>query len=393
MKRSIYRRRGTPRRRGLVVVQVMVLLTVLMGFTALTIDVGTLYQARADLQSAADSAALAAASSYANDSMYKVRLDSGDAASFAEVQALFDDRASTYSMLNDTLGDPTIVESGHVTSGWLDLSSATSTLDSSVASDQYNGVHVFVRKAGAAGGNSAIDFFFAPIFGELASGASASATAVLDDRFAGFDPNGGPGVLTPFTINETVYNSQIISGNDDYSFDDGADTVMSGGDGILEINLYPFNLTPGNFGLLNIGTPNQSTPALADQIENGVSASDIHAETGAEVMTFYDSGGNPVTYNITGNPGMKSALESSVELRVGDVIGFFLHNSAVAQGSNTVYTITKLRFGRVMDVQLNGNPNSRGIWIQPTVYAGAAIVLGANAPSSNGLVGRVVLAR
>ena len=49
------------RRRGVVVVQVAVVLTLLLGFVALTIDVGTMYNAKAELQLAADSAALAGA--------------------------------------------------------------------------------------------------------------------------------------------------------------------------------------------------------------------------------------------------------------------------------------------------------------------------------------------
>ncbi len=50
------------RRRALVAVQVAVMAPVLLGFAALTIDVGAMYNAKAELQRTADSAALAAAS-------------------------------------------------------------------------------------------------------------------------------------------------------------------------------------------------------------------------------------------------------------------------------------------------------------------------------------------
>jgi Flp pilus assembly protein TadG len=49
------------RRRGVIVVQVAVCLLVLLGFAALTVDVGAIYNARGDLQRTADAAALAAA--------------------------------------------------------------------------------------------------------------------------------------------------------------------------------------------------------------------------------------------------------------------------------------------------------------------------------------------
>ena len=48
-------------RRGAVVAQVAVSLTVLIGFAALAVDVSTLYSARTELQRTADAAALAAA--------------------------------------------------------------------------------------------------------------------------------------------------------------------------------------------------------------------------------------------------------------------------------------------------------------------------------------------
>ena len=54
------------RRRAVVAVQVAVMMTVLVAFAALTIDVGVMYNARADLQRTADAAALAAASRLAD---------------------------------------------------------------------------------------------------------------------------------------------------------------------------------------------------------------------------------------------------------------------------------------------------------------------------------------
>jgi len=50
------------RRRGAVAVMIVVASFVIVGFAALAIDVGVMYNAKADLQRAADSAALAGAS-------------------------------------------------------------------------------------------------------------------------------------------------------------------------------------------------------------------------------------------------------------------------------------------------------------------------------------------
>ncbi len=59
-----YRKRN-PRRRAAVAALVAIMLPVLVGFTVLTVDVGTMYNARSDMQRAADAAALAAASEFA----------------------------------------------------------------------------------------------------------------------------------------------------------------------------------------------------------------------------------------------------------------------------------------------------------------------------------------
>jgi len=60
------RGRSERHRRGAVVVQVAVLGTILVGFAALSVDVGAMYVVRAELQRCADSAALAAASALAS---------------------------------------------------------------------------------------------------------------------------------------------------------------------------------------------------------------------------------------------------------------------------------------------------------------------------------------
>ena len=68
-ERAMLRRkrgRSERHRRGAVVVQVAVLGTVLVGFAALSVDVGAMYVVRAELQRCADSAALAAASALAS---------------------------------------------------------------------------------------------------------------------------------------------------------------------------------------------------------------------------------------------------------------------------------------------------------------------------------------
>ena len=51
---------------------------------------------------------------------------------------------------------------------------------------------------------------------------------------------------------------------------------------------------------------------------------------------------------------MDVSLEPRIELHKGDVIAFLLHNVAIEKGSKSVYTIADIRFGRVMDIKLQG---------------------------------------
>lgn len=381
-------------RRGVVAAQVLVMLVVLFGFAALTIDIGMLYRARAELQTAADSAALAAASAYTTDAMLQLRLD-GDESAFYEVLSLVMARGGHFSTLNDTLGSPTLVDTDDITTGWIDVLSSSDPIDTGTPPSQRNAVRVVVRRAegGAQGSNGPVEFFFASIFGRTTGEASASAVAVFDDRFAGYDSENGGSDVMPFTIHANVLAAELAGGGDQFGYDPVLETVTSGPDGVREIDIYPHVSAPGNFGLLNIGVPNQGVPGLADQIENGVAPEDIEAEIGTPVLAFYDEEGSPVTYDITGSPGLKASLESAIETRIDDTIGFLVHDQVTGSGANATYRITQIRFARVMNVNLKGAASSRGFWLQPVSYAGAGVRLGASASSSNGMVGRLILAR
>lgn len=386
-------RKNDHKRRAVVVVQVVVLLGVLVGAAALTIDVGGMFAARADLQRTADAAALAAVSGYVTDNMMLVRQTDGDSELFSDVRIMSQSRAVDIGASNGTYGtDSTYLPNSDITLGWIDVTSGTSPIDTTAALGQYNAVQVRARRTSDSY-NGPVDFLFASIFGHYSGDVTATATAAFDDRALGFDPGVSPGYLLPFTINRIEYETQLAAGNDDYSFDNAADVVDNSPDGIGEIDIYPGNLAPGNFGLLNIGTPNQGANALGQQIQNGVSPEDVEAEIGSTTMAFFDSSGYPISYPITGDPGLTASLETDVELRVGDIIAFLLHDIVVEQGSNSVYTITDIRFGRLMKVRIQGAAPLRGLWIQPVNFAGPGVILDPAAPSTNGRLGQLVLVR
>jgi len=381
------------KRRAVTVVLVAVMLPVLLGVAALTIDVGAMYGVRNDLQISADSAALAAAAAYASNSMLQIRLGYGGDMELYDTMATGYTEVGRVAALNNSFGiATTAVSSSDVNFGWIDITSGTSPLDTTAASSSYNAVRVTVRRA-AGGPNGALDLFFAPLFGRSRTDVAASAVAVLDDRFEGYGVADGGAALWPFTVNETVYQQEIINGGDNYDFDSATATILPGSDGVREINLYPYIDTPGNFGLLKIGHNSSSAAVEATQIEEGVSAAELENEIGSSTFSFYDGSGNPITYTIDGTPGLKASLESAIDTRVGEVVAYLLHDQATGNGANTDYHITTIVFGRVMDVQLQGAASSRGLWLQPVAYVGAGVRVTSTAPSSNGEIGKLVLAR
>ncbi len=383
------------RRRGASLILVLVTLPVMLGMAALAVDVGAMYNTRTDLQRTADAAALAGASAYITDTMMLIRQGTESSTLITEIDYLASSRAAGTSRLNPTFGtETTALGVGDVQTGWIDVTSATSPITKlGVAAGNHNAVQVTVRRSDE-GANGPLELFFSGIFGVYNTNVSASATAVFDDRVSGFDVGDSGGALLPFTIHKDVYENELATGGDVYGYDQLMETVTDGADGVGEINLYPYDATPGNFGLLNLPSTSGSDAAThKDQIENGVLPEDIEPDVGGPEFTFYDADGGPITYILNGNPGIEVALKDSLDLRIGDVIGFLLHDQATDTGSNTDYHIVGIRFGRLMGHRLTGGPVHQGVWIQPAVYAGNGVRVDKDAPSSGGMMGRLVLVR
>ena len=160
--------RGT-RRRAVVAVQVAVLMTVLVGFAAITIDVGVMYNTRADLQRTADAAALAAASRL-------VDYEFGDPVELARAEALHfveENHVMGHSVTVDTLGD--------VVFGQANYDGETNTYDFVETEVMPDAVRVDVKHT-ADSTNGPVSLYFARIFGINSTEISASAMAVIVPR-------------------------------------------------------------------------------------------------------------------------------------------------------------------------------------------------------------------
>ncbi|MHC4066046.1 MAG: pilus assembly protein TadG-related protein [Planctomycetota bacterium] len=385
---------ASERRRAALAVTAAVFMTVLMGFAALAVDVGHLYVVKGELQRSADVAALAGASAFTDNSLHESLY--GESPDYTLVTAEGSTRAALYAAQNPARGVVPLLGTNDIVFGWYDFDDPSAPLD---VGGQPNAVQVTARFTGDSP-NGPVANFFAQVMGFFSTDVSARATAAFDDRFAGYTPD-VPGVLTPFTIEINTFEYQRVNGPDNFSYDEVFDLVESFGDGTSEIVLYPYaddggGDGAGNFGLLTVGNPVEGvygTSELREQILNGITPAEIEAEIGTPEVTFIDTLGNPTTYDIDGDPGMKGGVEEAVEARVGDVIGYFLHSTLVQGGANAIYTVVQLRFGRVMEVDLLGNPAERRVVVQPMIYSGPGVRTSADGASSGGLVGRLVMVR
>lgn len=378
-------------RRGTVIAQVTVSTTVLLGFAALAVDVGQLFSVEAELQRAADSSALAGASGYFTNA--------GLIQDTTELNTIIPERTQEYSLYNESYrAGGTAVELADITYGTYDFSDPDAPLDTSGAS-RFNAVQVTTRRT-EGGSNGAVGFFFARIFGMAAGNVTSTATAAMDDRVAGYeyDDSSGTGML-PFTIHRDIYEDLVVNGADEWSYDNETDVVETAGDSVPEVKLFPYKLSgsgnnnvgAGNFGVLQFGDSGVSQ--VVDNILYGVTEADMEAALGTSEPMYYDDEGNSQTYNASGEPGMKGGTESAVEMRIGDVVTFFLHDLVTDSGGNAIYRNVGIRAGRVMHIDLHGNPNNKELVVQPVPFTGGQVIVSAYAPSTNGQMGRLMLVR
>lgn len=273
------------RRTGAVMVFALVILVVLIGFASLTLDVGALYNTRADLQNAADAAALAGASMLAEDAMMEIRYAKQKYATEI-LQDVFERASTVAANVTSFGGKPVVLNGSDVITGWIDLTSPSSPIDTGKAASLTNAVHVVAHRSKESP-SGPVDLFFASIFGYSHAEVSASATAAFDDRVSGYDP-AGDADLIPITIGLKVYGQELLKLADAYGFAADTGEVHKQSDGIPEINLYPLSTSPGNFGLLNIGNDNQSVGGTGTQIENGVPPEKLEKEIGEPLLNFID---------------------------------------------------------------------------------------------------------
>lgn len=354
----IRRNRRSKKRRGTIIVLAAFMMIVMMAVLAFAIDLGTLYVARGELQRCADASAIAAAWELIDEEAL-----SGGSDPFA-IESNARSRASQFARLNPVLLRSPALSREDVQVGYLaNPLSASSTMDLS-GEHPANAVRVLVRRTREQ--NGSIGFVFGRALGLDSAGVQVEATAALLDSFGGFQaPSDGSNLgFLPFALDYQTWFKMMEQhvGEDEWTWDSERQRVAPGGDGILEVDLYPHGTgSPGNRGTVDIGGTNNSTADIARQILYGLSANDLEFHGGK--LEFDEEG----KMYLNGDTGISAGIKDELEAVKGrpSIVPLFDH--VESPGDNATYTIVGLAGVRIVRVRLVGPNSQKQVMVQPAI--------------------------
>jgi Flp pilus assembly protein TadG len=349
-------------RRGTVLVLVVFFMSILMGFVALVVDLGYLAQSKGELQRTADSAALGACWDFGVRTYLTQNPTASRSAAVTYAQGT--------TTQNKVCGTTPALASADIQWGRLsDLNNRQEPLDTCVSDNQINAVKVVLRRTDQL--NGPIPTFFARVMGVNGINATAEATAAMIRNVRGFStPGDGSNLgILPFALDVDTWDNMLEgTGSDNYRYDAVSRTVVSGADGVLEVNLYPQNTgAPGNRGTIDIGSAGNSTADIARQIVYGISPDDLEQLDGSLEL------GEDGTLELNGDTGISAGVKDELESIKGQPRIIPLFSQVQGPGNNAQFTIVRWVGVRIMNVKLTGSQSSKKVMIQraPVIAKGA----------------------
>ena len=369
------RRKLRPARHGSIVAWSAVTLTAVLGFTALAVDVGFMTQTKAQMQAAADGAALSAALEMREGWGSGKRLTAGqvdeagrDAAEAVASMYRLGEQAAAYL---DTNRDVRFGQRTQNAQGaWVETWGAS----------PYNMVEVTIHRDQPLTGDKAtradqeLPLFFARALGNKSAALTAKATAMISPGNGFYIPPGSGKTcpLLPLAMDEITWNNLINNGvgTDDYNYRcEGV--VLDGPDGIKEVSLFPDSdstLPSGNRGTVDFGSSNNSTADLSRQIRYGCNEEDL-SHFGGKIQ-IPSTGLLPVN----GDTGLSAGIKDDLTAIIGQPRAIALFRSVSGPGNNATFQICRFVGIRVVKVQLTGSPSGKGVIVQPAPVFDGTIV-------------------
>lgn len=361
-------------RRGSIAPLAALLMPILMTMSVFMVDTGYITVTMTELQTAADSAALAGASQLIVPSgfgTYNQDTAAANAVFAAKAEAK---KYCAYNQAGNVtlqLQDFDIVVGYQTTSG-------AEIVPWSPGQPFPNAVQVQVRRDSAV--NGPLNLFIGPVIGIPTWSGNAKATArYAESRYevTGFNQAGNANsLLLPIGVDVNYVNTLMATGKsaDGIVYDNFTATslnanlpaplnVSNGPDNIPELaGVYPDSTSPGNFGLLNLNFthPVNNEPQFSKWILYGPTSSDLGS---FGVNGFQASPSSPTV--VKGGPGWKSALQTDLKSIVGQSRILPLFTTYSGQGSNTYYTV--VGFLAVTVVKAEGRGSNETIIFQPMI--------------------------
>ncbi len=353
-----------PDRRGVILIFTAIMLVFVLAMVAFAVDLGYLLVTRTELQRTADATSLAAVWDL---------MDEGALSSDASVITTMDNVRSTvatYAVMNNlpsvnanVINDP----AGDIVVGTIAALGDPMTF---ATPSTYNAVRVRVRRDGTV--NTAVPTFFASALGFGTTSAQAEATARVETSIGGFrDPGDGSNLpILPLALDANAWND-VLNGTaaDDWSWDSDNSVATTAPDGTHEVNLFPQETdSPGNFGMIDIGSSSNSTSEAAAMILDGATPADLDYHGGSLEL---DANGELV---LGGDPGLSSGIKDALSQIVGQTRIVGLYTTVTDGGSKAQYTIVKFVAVRVLHVDFSDSKSNKQLIVQPsTIVAKWAI--------------------
>ena len=307
-----------------------VMMTMLLGMAAFSVDYGYVLTARSDLQGAADAAVLAAARELVPDAS-----GSQDYAVYATREKVRDYANANINSAEWFQIPDADIEVGRYDPGTIYSGDPLALLNTGV----FDTVRVTLRQDGV--NNDGIPLFFARALGFDEANLQVTATAVLPP-VSSIRP--GDGVL-PFAVHIAEWNAMSI-GSERSIYGDGHIEDSSG------------NHLGGNWGTVDIGEDNNSANDMRDQILEGLRQSDLDglaADIGPDGLPrIPDNTKLQAPVWVNGDTGLSAGMQSAVEDILFTPRIIPLYDYVSDPGDNSEFRIVSWGTVEVIDVDLHG---------------------------------------
>ena len=345
-------------RRGNIIVLSAVLMVIMMAMIAFAVDLGYVYNARTELQRAADASAIAACWELIDEDAVKGTSNSSVITSDAR------SKARQFVALNKITQAAANLADEDITVGYIaSPGNPSSPFLTSGYSGAPNAVKLRIRRTTQQ--NGGVPLFFGRVLGVSFATMESEATAAYLPGLSGFKaPGDGTNLgILPYALDQGTWDAMLAGtgGSDSYNFAESNGSVSAGSDGIREVNLFPQGTgSPGNRGTVDIGGANNSTSDIARQILQGISPQDMAQMPDGKLQ--FDSNGK---LYLNGDTGISAGVKDELASIIGETRIIPIFSSVTGNGNNAVYTIVKFCGIRVMYVKLTGS--NKQVLVQPAV--------------------------